>query len=147
MDALVAQEAMEHINNRFVKNEEAGEFTIAGGYLSVSTLADGQWYWIEGSIFNDGLHQYTDSSDGESDLIDETFEGCIYGLAIPRTFETLVEDIEAWLEAHPASASGYTSESFGGYSYSLPTTDDGTTVTVYDVFSNRLNKWRRLPCL
>ena len=169
MNALAAQEVMEHLNNRFVRSEEEGEFTITGGYLLVPTLADGQWYWIEGSLFNDGLHRYgvsgndetsalvgsavvgkalvgSSGADSESDLVDETFNGRILGLSIPRTFEALVEDMEAWLEAHPASSSGYTSESFGGYSYDLPTTDNGTAVTVYDVFRSRLNKWRRLPC-
>lgn len=141
MEALAAQEVMEAINNRFVRSVREGTFTVSGGALEAD-LEPGQWFWIEGSLFNDGLHMHP-----ATDLVDETFHGSVMGLAVPATFQALVEDMTAWTESHPASSSGYTSESFGGYSYSLPTNGSGMAATVYDVFSQRLSRWRRLPCL
>ncbi len=139
MDALLAQEVMETIHNRFVVSIQPGTYTVSNGSIAVD-LADGQWYWVQGSVFNDGLHQHP-----ATDLVDETFTGSVQGLAIPRTFEALLNEMEEWTEAHPVT-SGYASESFGGYSYTMPTNEDGTTVTVWDVFGKRLNRWRRLPC-
>lgn len=168
MDALAAQEVMEQIHNRFVRDEQVGTFTVSGGYLYPLSLADGQWYWIEGSLFNDGLHQYAaEASDtsaivdsaivgaarvgegaSDSDLVDETFTGRILSVVPPKTFVALVEEMQEWVRLHPPSSSGYVSESFGGYSYSLPTNSEtGMAATVYDVFASRLTKWRRLPCL
>lgn len=143
MELLTAQDVMERINNRFVKDCEEGTFTIEDGSISASLLPE-QYFWVEGSYFNDGLHRFTD----DDPLKDETFTGAVYTLSIPKTFVKLVEDMEEWTANHPAAASGYTSESFGGYSYSLPTNSNtGMAATVYDVFGSRLNKWRRLPCL
>lgn len=147
MDALLAQEVMEHINNRFVKSEEAGEFAIKDGYLYTDSLADGQWCWIDGSVFNDGLHQFVmpDEAAETGDLTDEVFTGRVQTLVIPRTFEALVDEMEEWVKAHPASSGGYTSESFGGYSYTLATNSDGTPVTWRDYFRQELNRWRKMP--
>ena len=118
----------------------SGTFTIKDGGVTLPFLADGQYFRICGSVFNDGLHQYN-----VLDLIDETFNGTIWALAIPKAVIELAAEIEAWEKKNGEAASGiYQSESFGGYQYSKQTASDGGQLTVWSVFRKRLNQWRKL---
>ena len=118
----------------------SGTFTIKDGGITLPFLADGQYFHICGSVFNDGLHQYN-----VLDLIDETFNGTIWALAIPKAVIELAAEIEAWEKKNGEAASGiYQSESFGGYQYSKQTASDGGQLTVWSVFRKRLNQWRKL---
>ena len=118
----------------------SGTFTIKDGGITLPFLADGQYFRICGSVFNDGLHQYN-----VLDLTDETFTGTIWALAIPKAVIELATEIEAWQKKNGEAASGiYQSESFGGYQYSKQTASDGGQLTVWSVFRKRLNQWRKL---
>ena len=118
----------------------SGTFTIEDGGITLPFLANGQYFRICGSVFNDGLHQYP-----EDDLVDETFNGTIWALAIPPAVVDLADEISKWQEKNGEAASGiYQSESFGGYQYSKQTESDGGQVTVWSVFRKRLNQWRKL---
>ena len=118
----------------------SGTFTIKDGGITLPFLADGQYFRICGSVFNDGLHQYN-----VLDLFDETFTGTIWALAIPKAVIDLAAEIEAWETKNGEAASGiYQSESFGGYQYSKQTASDGGQLTVWSVFRKRLNQWRKL---
>ena len=119
----------------------SGTFTIKDGGITLPFLADGQYFRICGSVFNDGLHQYP-----ATDLVDEEFSGSILELAIPPAVVDLADEIGAWQEKNgEASASPYQSESFGGYSYSK-TTDSasGGAVTWQSVFKRQLSAWRKI---
>ena len=118
----------------------SGTFTIEDGGITLPFLADGQYFRICGSVFNDGLHQYP-----ATDLVDEEFSGAIWALAIPPAVVDLADEIQKWQEKNGEAASGiYESESFGGYQYSKQTESDGGQVTVWSVFRKRLNQWRKL---
>lgn len=131
-------EILVHINNLFPTNiSEEALYTIEDGAISLPFIADNQYYLIEGSVFNDGVHKR-----GAEELTDEVFNGCITGLAIPKAFLSLVDEIEAYNAKNEASA--LTSESFGGYSYSKATGSNGTVASWQEVFASRLNTWRRL---
>ena len=118
----------------------SGTFTIKDGGVTLPFLADGQYFRICGSVFNDGLHQYN-----VLDLTDETFTGTIWALAIPKAVIELADEMEAWQKKNGEAASGiYQSESFGGYQYSKQTASDGGQVNVWSVFRKRLNQWRKL---
>ena len=118
----------------------SGTFTIEDGGITLPFLANGQYFRICGSVFNDGLHQYP-----EDDLVDETFNGTIWALAIPPAVVDLADEISKWQEKNGEAASGiYQSESFGGYQYSKQTESDGGQVTVWSAFRKRLNQWRKL---
>ena len=118
----------------------SGTFIIEDGGIALPFLANGQYFRICGSLFNDGLHQYP--ADG---LVDETFNGTIWALAIPKAVIDLADEISKWQEKNGEAASGiYQSESFGGYQYSKQTESDGGQVTVWSVFRKRLNQWRKL---
>ena len=119
----------------------SGTFTIEDGGITLPFLANGQYFRICGSVFNDGLHQYP-----EDDLVDETFNGTILALAIPKAVIELADEIGAWQEKNgEASASPYQSESFGGYSYSKATdAETGGAVTWQSAFKKQLSAWRKI---
>ena len=119
----------------------SGTFTIEDGGIALPFLANGQYFRICGSVFNDGLHQYP-----EDDLTDETFNGTIWALAIPKAVIELADEIQKWQEKNGEAASGiYQSESFGGYSYSKATdAETGGAVTWQSAFKKQLNAWRKI---
>lgn len=129
---------MKHIRNFFVVDIVPGTFTIEDGSIDLSFLKSGQYFMVEGSIFNDGVYQYTE----ELELKDETFTGIIGCLNPDSEFLSLVEEIENYV-ANEQNTS-YISESFGGYSYTKATGSNGCPATWKDVFRSRLNGWRRI---
>lgn len=133
------EEILRHLNNWFVRETSAGVWHVEDGSIALPFLASGQYFRIEGSVFNDGLHQYP-----ASDLKDETFKGTISALAIPKAVEDISAEIEEWVAKNPDSQ--YASESFGGYSYSKATGASGAPVSWQGVFRSRLNKWRKIRC-
>jgi len=124
------------------RNED--DFTIStGGVISPlpSTLVAGQYIRIVGSKFNDGIWLLSGTLTNAS-LVDETFSGVIYGLAIPRDLVALDTEITAWVAANPATL--FTSESFGGWSGTRATGSKGVPLTWDRVFAARLNRWRKI---
>ena len=73
----------------------------------------------------------------------ETFDGVVWALAVPKSVISLADEIAAWNEKN-GTPGPYTSESFGGYSYSKATNASGVAVGWQDVFKSRLNAWRRI---
>lgn len=119
----------------------SGTFTIKGGGITLPFLANGQYFRIIGSVFNDGLHQYP-----ATDLVNEEFSGAIWALAIPKAVIELADEIQKWQgENGEASTSPYQSESFGGYSYSKATdAETGGAVTWQSAFKKQLSAWRKI---
>lgn len=131
---------LQNLNNWFLVPDgvHAGEFTVQGGQLTLPFLQTGQYFRVVGSVFNDGLHQYP-----VADLTDETFTGSVWALAVPKAVIELAEEIDAW-QTKNGDPGPFTSESFGGYSYSKVTNASGMVVGWQDVFKSRLNDWRRI---
>ena len=119
----------------------SGTFTIKDGGITLPFLADGQYFRIVGSVFNDGLHQYP-----AADLTDETFTGSVWALAVPKAVIDLAYEIQKWQEKNAdALSSPYSSESFGGYSYSKATdAETGGAVTWQSAFKQQLSAWRKI---
>ena len=119
----------------------SGTFTIKDGGVTLPFLAEGQYFRICGSVFNDGLHQYN-----VLDLVDETFTGTIWALAIPKAVIELADEIGKWQEKNgEAASSPFSSESFGGYSYSKATdAETGGAVTWQSAFKQQLSAWRKI---
>lgn len=149
MDVGILEQILWHIHNWFEREQiPVSTCCIDDGSLPTSItdrMLDGQWYRIEGSYLNDGLHQHP-----AEDLEDETFNGTITLLAIPKPLLRVAEDIAAWQEANGAVVDGpYASESFGGYSYSLRS-DSGSNsasggLTGWRLaFRDRLNQFRKI---
>ena len=144
MDKMLTELCGE-INNYFWRQKITGKFKIENGSITVPQLKDGQYFRVIGSIFNDGVHQYP--ADG---MTDEEFEGAIWSMAVPQAVIDLALEIQAWQEKYnninSPAMSPYNSESFGNYSYSKGTaaTGTGNPNTWQSVFSDRVNKWRKL---
>ena len=142
-------EICEHLHNFFDTRDgefidrTADTFTISGGLISPlsSSLIAGQYIRIVGSLLNDGIYLLP-SNFTISTLVNETFTGAIFGLAIPRDLVTLDTEITAYVTANPAT--GYVSESFGGWSGSRATGANGAPISWKSVFAARLNRWRKL---
>ena len=137
------EQVLMHLKNWFLVpgGIHEGTYTIEDGGITLPFLANGQYFRICGSVFNDGLHQYP-----ASDLKAETFDGTVWALAVPQAVIDLAAEIEAWQKKNgDASVSPYQSESFGGYSYSKATDSaSGGAVTWQSAFRSRLNAWRKL---
>ncbi len=143
MDTL--QAVLENINNWFERESYGGPWTVEGGELTRNPgIMEGQYFRIVGSVFNDGLHRWP-----TLDLVDETFDGEVRALAVPAAVVTLAGEIADWREANAkALASPYSSESFGGYSYTLASGRsggvNGGAGAWVDHFRTALNAWRKL---
>ena len=131
------------LRNYFVVEIHEGRFTINGGKIApLDFLQEGQYFRIVGSILNDGVHQYP-----TSDLTDESFSGAVWSMALPPALIDLAAEIKKYNESDEAKPSAYTSESFGGYSYSKATDENGAPIGWKKVFASRLNKYRRISVL
>ena len=125
-----------YLNNWFVVGRYDDTYTIEDGGITLPFLVNGQYFRIVGSLFNDGVYQYP------AELTDETFNGSVWALAIPKALLSTVEEITAW-QAKNGDSGPYTSESFGGYSYSKATNSKGLAVGWRDVFSAQLAPWKK----
>lgn len=141
-------ELCQELHNWFVLEKHTGTFEITGGEITASFLVPGQYFRVMGSIFNDGVHKY-----GDDDLEDETFDGAVWALAIPKAVINLAAEIAEWQTKYGAvdspAMSPYTSESFGGYSYSKSagcySNDSSSGGSGWQsAFKSRLNAWRKL---
>lgn len=133
------EQILMHLNNWFLVpyGVHDGTFEVKDGSITLPFLASGQYFRICGSVFNDGLHKYP-----ASDMTDETFTGTVWALAVPKQIATLADEITEWSEKNQPSA--YTSESFGGYSYSKATGSNGTAVGWQEVFKKQLDPYRKI---
>lgn len=134
------EEILRHLNNWFLVPDGVYEdtYTIEDSGIALPFLVNGQYFRIVGSLFNDGLHQYL-----AEDLTPETFNGAVWALAIPKQVITLADEIKAWQDKQGAP-SAYTSESFGGYSYSKATNASGVPLGWQDVFKSQLSRWKKI---
>ena len=139
------------IRNYFSLDEDKffGDFAVENGAITPSlSLEENQYYRIVGSVFNDGVHNENDV------LTDEPkFKGAIWKMRVPQTVLDLSDEIAAWQaengNVQSANMSPYTSESFGGYSYSKGSggaSQSGagaSAVTWQTMFAKRLNPYRK----
>lgn len=138
------EQVLDFIHNYFVRERMVREFVISNGSIDLN-LQTGQYFKIVGSVFNDGVHRYPANT-----LTDETFTGEIWAMAVPPSVVALAGEITEWVAKYGEAAnSPFSSESFGGYSYSKGsgTNKDGSSGNPSDwrkVFGSRLNHWRKI---
>lgn len=138
---MMLEQILRHIKNWFLYQVYEDVFTIMDGSISLPCLSDGQYFRIKGSVFNDGLHKYP-----ATDLKDEIFMGEVWALAVPEILVNLANEIESWQLKNGESASGpYSSESFGGYTYTRAVdAKTGGAMTWEGVFRSQLDPWRKI---
>lgn len=127
-----------------------GAFEISGGRVIdtdfTEKIQNGQYFRIIGSVFNDGVHKYTNNLT----LVDEAFVGSIWLMAIPKEVVDLDAEIDSWIEKYNDTVNApFDSESFGGYSYTKSSgrgNDSGgsSNVSWQSAFASKLNRWRKL---
>lgn len=142
-------ELCKEINNWFDKERYFGTFVVEDGVLTGNfSLQEGQYFRIVGSVFNDGVYQYP-----ATELVDETFDGAIWAMAVPSEVIALAQEIKEWADKYlgvdSAAMSPFNSESFGGYSYSKSggSSSSGNvdlSGTWQGAFADRLNHWRKI---
>ena len=112
-------------------------------------MLENQYIRIVGSVLNDGVYQY--KSAGITGLVNESFNGAIWSLAIPKDVINLDAEITAWQAKYGAvdgaAMSPFTNESFGGYSYTKSVggeSSNGSFGGWQKVFAARLDQWRKI---
>jgi len=138
------EQVLNHLHNWFRVGVYHGTFTIQDGGITLPFLRGGQYFRIMGSVFNDGLYRYGPAM---VYLQDETFTGTVWALAVPQAVVDLAGEIDAWQKKYGAVLeSPYTSESFGGYSYTKSVGADGSAGAGgwQAAFRSRLNPYRKL---
>ena len=148
------QQICENIHNYFIKSRNESEYEIAGGAISLPFLLDGQRFLIIGSALNDGIYTYhigeiwDDDNTEAVGLQDETWTGTICALAVPPAVIALSGEMKAWVDANGDQVnSPYSSENvIGVYSYTKAQGGSGAggSVTVFDTFKDKLNRWRKV---
>ena len=134
--------------NYFVMEKVFGTFTISDGIISpLDFVQDDQYFRILNSAFNDGV--YKNNADDLSGLQNETFDGAVWVMAVPKKLLELAREMNEWQDRYgEVLASPYTSESFGGYSYSkavsYSNTDGSSSADWRTAFKSNLNRWRKL---
>jgi hypothetical protein len=135
----------EYLRNWFTADEDkyTGDYRIMRGLLTgdnLPELLDGEYFRIVGSRLNDGVYQYPVYG-----LNDEEFTGTVWRMRIPASVVGLAAEIETFNADSSSTPSPYTSESFGGYSYSKGSSSDGTSAYSWqDAFHSRLRRWRKV---
>lgn len=139
-----------YLKNWFEVEKCYGDFVIADNNITFADgtplpLQEGQHFRVIGSIFNDGVYI------SPAPLRNESFNGSVWCLAIPPEVLSLAEEISAWRAkyegADSAMMSPFSSESFGGYSYSKATgnTASGANGNSWQsVFGNKLTRYRKI---
>lgn len=138
------QEILDYIHNYFVKEVYRGKFKIESGSLVVDFLQNNQYFKVIGSVFNDGVHEYS-----ESDVLtDEEFQGEVWAMAVPKAVLNVAVEAAAWVAQNKeAIESPFQSESFGGYSYTKGSgggANGSAGVTWQDKFGHKLNAYRKI---
>lgn len=115
---------------------------IQAGSIALPGLEYGDYYLVEGSKRNDGLH-----IQGMSDLVGDTLTGCITECRIPPDLVAIHEEINYWQSKNAeAVTSPFLSESFGGYSYTKKSGNSagGAADSWQSAFASRLRIWRKI---
>ena len=146
-----------YLKNYFEVEKCYGDFVIADNNITFADgtplpLQEGQHFRVIGSIFNDGV--YISPVAGEQSpapLKNESFNGSVWCLAIPPEVLSLAKEISAWRAKYEgvdsAMMSPFSSESFGGYSYSKAagnTASGANGNSWQSVFGNRLTRYRKI---
>ena len=141
-------ELCQELRNWFDRDQPKfhGAIEISGGRIIdrdfLAAIKPNQYFRISGSVFNDGVWK----NDNKLNLTDELFVGTASLMAVPPDVINLSDEIDQWIVKYgDAVSSPYSSESFGGYSYTKSTGSNGSSASSWQsVFSSRLNKWRKI---
>ena len=153
---MMLSEICAEIKNYFVAQEgdiHIGDFSIENGIITPSFDLPTDYIRIVDSRKNDGVHKRDEN--GNFVLEDEEmFHGGVWIMSPPNHFLALVDEIESWQQMYGAagsqSMSPFSSESFGGYSYtkssgSSRSDSNGSNLPSWKTqYASRLKIYRRI---
>ncbi len=140
-----------YLRNWFDHDRYIGKFEIVDGKISTNismTLLENQYIRIVGSLLNDGVYQY--HADGIEGLQDESFDGAVWSLAIPKAVVDLSAEIDAWKAKYEAvdsaAMSPFSSEniSANSYGYTMSSAESVGKMNWQNFFAARLTQWRKI---
>lgn len=138
---VTVEAVMRQVNNFFERARYEGAFSISGGVLNAAeSLPVGSWVAIEGSLLHDGVHQLTEGYKLEG--ADEEFCGRVWVLAPPAHFLEICRQIAEYDSKNPVGA--MQSESFGTYSYTRQSGQNGGPKGWQEAFASMLTPYRRM---
>lgn len=136
--------ACQECRNFFLRTVEKGTFSIRNEILTAKQpYLVGSYIRLVGSILNDGVYRVVNNRVTLAGARDEVWDGAVCGLAIPPDFVRLSEVIQEF-EAKKGTPSALSHESFGGYSYTMASGDNGAPLTWQAVFAPSLNNYRKM---
>ena len=147
-------EICNEIKNWFSSDKDImfGDFSIVDGHISPPIqMQNNQYYRIIGSLLNDGVHREDDYL-----MDEESFNGAIWLMKIPKEILVLNDEIEEWQAKYcgidSPAMSPYNSESFGGYSYTKSghqSSDNSSDneCSWQSIFASRLNPYRKIRAI
>lgn len=138
------EDILKYINNYYAITQEKGLHKITNGKITVrGKYLEGQYILVKGSILSDGVYRVETVEEEEITIHgaeNEEFNGCVYGLAIPKVILELNKELEEIKKDYKPSL--YKTESFANYSYTLADNGEGGNLTPISAISSRLNEYR-----
>lgn len=144
-------EICQYLKNWFNRKPDGSDYPKYSGKVVISegnmifsdgfALVEGQYFRIMGSLFNDGVHKVGDS------LVDETFEGAVWSMAVPPDVVLLAQEIEEWEKKYKViTISPFGSENKADYGYTLKSSagSDGKPLTWKTQFGSFLDSYRKI---
>lgn len=134
-------EAMSYCKNWFVTEIHKGNISIQDNTINLNGKE------FTPNAYTDflrliGGHTNEQMFDSSKVLENDEFEGEIWELAPPQEFIKLCDKIREWNDENKPNDK--TSESFGGYSYSKATNNNGVPLTWQDVFAKELRAYKKI---
>lgn len=140
--AVTIEAVMQECRNFFETGYQEREYSIADGAITPNgLLAAGQYIAITGSLMNNGVYRVGDGITLEG-AVNEEFFGRVWFLCPPKAFVELCAEIAKFDAKSPVTA--LKSETFGGYSYTLATGQNGAVLGWKEAFAGRLTPYRRM---
>jgi len=140
--AVTIADVMAECRNHFQRDSNYGAYEISSGVITPTDgITIGAYIAITGSLLNDGVY-LVGAGYTLAGTHDEAFDGIVWYLYPPARFVALCTEIAAFDTAHPPQL--VTSESFGGYSRSMATNQNGAAAGWQAVYADSLRPYKRL---
>jgi hypothetical protein len=140
--AVTIADVMAECRNHFQRDHKYGAYEISSCVITPTDgITIGTYIAITGSLLNDGVY-LVGAGYALTGTHDETFTGTVWYLRPPARFVALCTEIDTFDTANPPQT--VTSESFGGYSRSMATNQNGVAAGWQTVYADSLRPYKRL---
>jgi signal transduction histidine kinase len=124
-----------------ISRESARMARMISELLTVVRLRNGKMF------FSRTAFDVLEVAEHAASLVRARHPDCAIKVARGDSVVALADEIKQYVKSDAGKPSNFTSESFGGYSYSKATDNNGAPLSWEKVFAGRLNKYRRMSVL